>query len=210
MTFKFLRRILYFFLFSFFLASTLCAQDIRDNFSSGTVFDLKKDNAGKIWLATNSGVYISDGINYIQINLGDIKTTNSSIKELYIDNESIFLIFQDSGLIQLNTTTLSYFKVTNMPVTSFFIEDHKKAMILTKNGGIYSFDLVSNSKHSLKLLFQFEYDRDNDPRMTFYSKNYLIVSITNKGLFKLNKKQWIIEKKYNIEPDGFNLSLIHI
>ena len=210
MTFKFPNSIFFLFLICFFLAPNLHAQDVRDNFSSGTVFDLKKDNAGKIWLATNSGVYVSDGMNYIQINLGDIKTTNSSIKELYVENENLFLVFQDSGLIQLNTSTLSFFKVTNMPVASFFVEDHKKAMMLTRNGGIYSFDIVSNSKISLKLLFKFEYDRDNDSRMTFFSKNYLIVSITNKGLFKLNKIHWIIEKKYNIQPDGFNNNFTHL
>jgi ligand-binding sensor domain-containing protein len=210
LTFKFLRKISYFFFFSFFLASSLHAQDVRDNFSSGTVYDLKKDKSGKIWLATNAGVYVSDGMNYIQINLGDTKTTNSSIKELYVENESLFLIFQDSGLMKLNTVTLSFFKITNMSIASFFVEDHKKAMMLTKNGGIYSFDITPNSNSRMKLLFQFEYDRDNDSRMTFYSKNYIIVSITNKGLFKLNKKQWVIEKKYNIQPDGYNNSFTHL
>lgn len=205
-----LRKSIYLFFFSFIVASNLVAQDIRDNFSYGNVFDLKKDNSGRIWLATNTGVYVSDGVNYIQINLGDYQTTNSSIKELYLENEKIFLIFKDSGLMELNSLNLSYSKVTNKPVVSFFIEDHNKAFILTKNASIYSYEIGAKSKIDLKLLVQYANDRDNEPKMTFYSKDYLLISFTNKGIFKINKKKWVIEKKYNIEPDGFNNRFIHL
>ena len=210
LNFILIKKALFILFCSFFLVTPIFTQEVRDNFSIGSVYDIKKDNTGRIWLATNSGLYVSDGVNYIQINLGDINTTNSSIKQLIVEEEEIFIVFQDKGLIALNSSTLSFIKITDKPIASFFIEEHKKAFLLTKNGNLYTYQIGIKSNPKLQLLFTFENDQDNDPRMTFYSKDYLIVSLVNKGIFKINKNKWVVDKKYDIKPDGFNNSFSHL
>jgi hypothetical protein len=53
-------------------------------------------------------------------------------------------------------------------------------------------------------------DDDYEPIMSNLSDDYLIVSLVNKGLYKINKHTWKIEKKYNLIPNGFNNSFTHL
>jgi ligand-binding sensor domain-containing protein len=106
--------------------------DVKDNFSSGTIYDIKKDSKDRIWLATNKGIYVSDGMNFIQIIIGDVNVTNSAIKELIVEGENMFLLFQDKGLVKLNVNSLSYTKITDKPVSSLIIEKNHNAILVTK------------------------------------------------------------------------------
>ena len=204
------RRFLITFSCSVLLFSSIIAQEVRDNFSTGSIYDLKKDGQGRIWLATNSGVYVSDGMNYIQIVIGDAKTTNSSIREIVVDDENIFIILQDKGLIELNSNTLSYTKISDKPVSGLIIEKGHKAIILFRDGVLYTLAFKNKNETSLQKVFDLGYDHDNEPKLANLSNEFILISEPKKGLYKLNKQNWKIEKSYSLIPNGFNNMFSHL
>lgn len=185
---------------SIILATSLYAQDeVLDNFTSGNVYNLKKDTKGRIWMATEKGLYVSDGINYIQIKTGDREITNSAIRQLILNKNSLFLIYKNKGLIKLDINTLQYKNITDKAVANLIIENDTEFHILFLNGGLYH--VTSNrQKYKFDLINQFTSDLDNPPSMTNFSKNSLIVSVVSKGIYLINKLNGRIEKSYNIKP----------
>ena len=204
------RRFLITFSCSFLLFTSIFAQEVRDNFSTGSIYDLKKDGQDRIWLATNTGVYVSDGLNYVQIVIGDKAITNSNIRELVFDKEILFIILQDKGLIELNSTTLDYKKITDKPVANLVIDNDQNAVVLFKDGALFTLKYKNKNPIILQKVLDLGNDQDNEPKMTYLSKDRLIVSKTNKGLYKINKHTWQIEKIYNIIPNGFNNMFAHL
>ena len=180
------------------------AQDVRDKFTNGTVFNLKQDNHGRIWMATDNGLYVSDANNYIQIVIGDKELTNSSIKELVFFNDELYILYENKGLVKLDINSLVSEKITENPVANVIVQDQKNLFILYKNGDLYNVTNKKDKKRAFKLITQIGNDRDNSPSMINFSNKSILVAVVNKGIFRINKQTGLFEKTYNIIPDGFN------
>lgn len=204
MIFKPYSKFLLAFFCGIFLVLQVIAQEVRDNFSSGTIFDIKKDHVGRIWIASDNGVYVSDGINFVQIPTGDYEITNSSIKSLELYQENVFLVYQNKGLVQLNINTLQYKKLSNQSIASILVEDNEHLFLALQNGTLESLDLSNKSKAKFKVLAQLGNDLESSSLITSYSKDYLILSKSNKGVFKINKHTGGIEKVFDFIPRGNN------
>lgn len=189
---------------SLFLVLQVKAQEVRDNFSSGTIYDLKKDQLGRIWMATDNGVYVSDGLNFIQIPVGDFALTNSPIREIQMYKDELYLIFQKNGLVQLNLNTLKYNKITDQPVASILIEDSSNLFVLLNNGKLEKVILKDKGNPIFIKKTKIDVNQDNSPLMTKISTKYLLIASTNQGIYKINKQTGFVEKKLNIIPDGYD------
>ncbi|MFM1929836.1 MAG: hypothetical protein RL387_1164 [Bacteroidota bacterium] len=191
---------------SFLFVLQVSAQDVRDKFSSGTIYDLEKDQLGRIWIASDNGLYVSDGMNFVQIPTGDNAITNSIIRELVLYKDNLYLVYQNKGLIQLNIHSLAFKKITEKAVASLAIEDDAHFMALFQNGDLFKIDISKKQGPIFSLLTQLGNDQDNYPLLFPISKDFLIISLANKGLLKLDRKNGKIVKEYNIVPSGFNNS----
>ena len=82
-----------------FVSAYSFQNEALDKFISGTVYHFQKDSVGRIWMATDKGLYVSDGLNYIQIKTGNKEITNSSVKDLLLYKNTLFVIFKEKAVV---------------------------------------------------------------------------------------------------------------
>ena len=72
-----------------------------EGLSSNFVFDIEKDNNGKIWVATQNGLTVIDGKNFIKYGTSD-NLPSSDINQIAIYKNSIYIATSKDGLYNFN------------------------------------------------------------------------------------------------------------
>ena len=72
-----------------------------EGLSSNFVFDIEKDNTGKIWVATQNGLTVIDGENFIKYGTSD-NLPSSDINQIAIYKNSIYIATSKDGLYSFN------------------------------------------------------------------------------------------------------------
>lgn len=195
-----------------FVSAYSFQNEALDKFISGTVYHFQKDSVGRIWMATDKGLYVSDGLNYIQIKTGNKEITNSSVKDLLLYKNTLFVIFKEKAVVSLDINTLKYQQITNKPVSSIVIDNDHYFFILFNNGELYKVDYDRSRLLKLNLLNQFGNDQDNLPILTSNasSSSSLLLALINKGVYKIDKTTGKILKDYKIIPNGNNNKFSHL
>ncbi len=193
-----------------FVSAYSFQNEALDKFISGTVYHFQKDSIGRIWMATDKGLYVSDGLNYIQIKTGNKDITNSSVKDIVLYKNDLFVIFKEKGLVRLNIKTLKYSEITNNAVSSIIVDNDQYFFILNNNGEFYKVKYNSDDQFKFSLLNQFGNNQDNPPLIASNSSSSFIIAIINKGLYKVDRVSGKILKDYRMIPNGNNNKFAHL
>jgi ligand-binding sensor domain-containing protein len=133
---------------------------IKENFGGTAVRGIVEDKTGTVWFATNNGIIKYDGKTF----------TNFTKKEGLIHNDVWSITIDSSGIIWIGTfqgvctfngkkftpfvlpeTKLDYTRgVTSTKIVHSILEDSKKRMWFTTNGGAYIYDGESLTNLSKK------------------------------------------------------------
>lgn len=133
---------------------------IKDGLSSNTIYDIKIDHTGFIWLASDRGITRYDGAqfkNYRHVKGDSTSLVSDHIIKLIVDDKNmIWALSPDNGISCLNPVTqnfknysrkLGYSFVTDT-IRDFFFAPDKKIWFGTWGKGVFSFDtLTKKSEH---------------------------------------------------------------
>ena len=87
--------------------------NISDGLPSNEINDIKKDDIGYVWIATDKGLSMYDGFNFINFNSKTHPTIfkDNRIKRIQKNGDNLYLFTNSDGLIKLQTTTLDFQKI---------------------------------------------------------------------------------------------------
>ena len=193
-----------------FVSAYSFQNEVLDKFISGTVYHFQKDSVGRIWMATDFGLYVSDGLNYIKIKTGDKEITNSSVKSLVLYKSELYVIYKDKGVVRIDVNTLKYQQITDKVVSNVIIDNDQHFFILYNNGELFKVNNNRNQYLKFSLIAQFGFDQDNPPLITAQSASSFILAIIKKGVFKVERTTGKIVKDYKIIPSGNNNKFAHL
>ena len=87
--------------------------NISDGLPSNEINDIKNDDIGYVWIATDNGLSMYDGFNFINFNSKTHPTIfkDNRIKRIQKNGDNLYLFTNSDGLIKLQTTTLDVQKI---------------------------------------------------------------------------------------------------
>jgi signal transduction histidine kinase len=120
-----------------------------------SIDDIAQDKQGFIWLATKKGLVRFDGSNFIHFNTTTHKEffEKQEVTKLYVDQHYLYLISRNDGVLQLNTKTTTFKRISRTGVESMFIAGNT-TLFLYNNGKL---ELRVNNKSIATRKFQTGY-----------------------------------------------------
>ena len=186
------------------ISNNCLAQELITKLNAGTVFDTKIESNGRIWIATNRGLILHDGINYIRIKPSQKKYQNQSVKSLCVYKHYLYAIFANSGAVKFDLDNFKSVEISNEAIENIVQYNNDHYYILFSDGKI-----EDHTNGKVKLLAKFKLGTEGKPIMTIGPKGSLLVSVPKIGLYQLNITDGKIAKDYGIIPTGFLNSFAH-
>lgn len=108
---------------------------INDGLLDNSILDISKDEDDIIWIATKRGLSRFDGSNFINFNnnSSSVFFKNNRIDKLYSNGHILYLISRGEGLIQLNTITMRFERISYEGVESIDVVENI-IVLLYSNG----------------------------------------------------------------------------
>lgn len=127
----------------------------KNGLPDNSIDDIVKDKQGIIWLATKKGLGRFDGSNFIhfQTNTHADFFKHEEVNKLYLHKHYLYLLSRKDGVLQLNTKTTTFKRITKIGVESMAIHGDT-TVILFENGKL---ELSVNNKSIAKRQFQTGY-----------------------------------------------------
>lgn len=144
--------------------------NINDGLPSNIVYDIKQDNIGYLWIATEKGLVKFDGDNFIQIN--KLKTSC-----LFIDDENIVYAGSENGLLIKNKSKEKFYKSKKV----LKILKHNNDVLIGTIEGTYH--ILNENLLPFKINSTIDFSNIND--IIYHNNSYLIASSSN--LSKVHK-----------------------
>ena len=188
--------LLIFIFFNFFVHAQ--TQDVNLELSSLNVLDLKKQQNGLIWVATDEGlnVFFDDEKHVFYSDIRDsLSVLNSKVDHLFITKSDHLIVLSQDGLSVFNSETFNFNQINldSKPVS--IVEDpyNSNLWVATENSGYY----LINNKFELQDHFTFDPLSplsistsnliDNDKKSIIFSENKVFISSYN-GFNVFDKK----------------------
>ena len=180
------------------LSFSAFSQDQLVSLKTGYIYDSKKDNLGRIWFATSSGLVLHDGANNIKIGTKIYEFDGQEILKLSLFKDGLYVIYKDHGCFKFNLNNLVATKITNKKVISV-VQPNEHVFYVLYSSGV----LEKNEKGKIEKIRKFDDDLDNSSVMFEGPKNTLLVSISFVGLYQINAQSGVTIKDYGIKPVGY-------
>ena len=145
---------------------------VEDGLPSNIIYDIKQDQIGYLWIATDKGLVKFDGDDFTQIN--KFKTTN-----LFIDRNNIIYTGLENGLFIKNKSKEHY--INSKKINKIF--SFEKNIFVGTSEGIYF--LKDNKLEPLKINSTLDFSIIND--ILFCDDSFYIAS--NNGLLQIDSLQ---------------------
>jgi signal transduction histidine kinase/ligand-binding sensor domain-containing protein/AraC-like DNA-binding protein len=122
--------------------------DMSDGLSSSNVYCINQDSYGFIWIGTNNGLNIYNGIDFNQYfrKPGDINSLpGNSIEKIIFDGDTAFIATR-TGLCMMDVVSKQYVQMntgTNKFIRTLFHEKEKNLLWVGTQTGLLKYDLVS-------------------------------------------------------------------
>ena len=188
----------YLLLLLLFLSYLVFAQDLLPNLKTGRIVDSKMDAAKRIWIATDKGLVLHDGSNFIKIKPSQKQYIDQSISALHLYKDNLYVVFTKSGAVRFDIQNFNSTEISNLPVESIVQFNDSHYFILFKDGSI-----VDRFKDKEKQLRKLALNEENPSIMSEGPNGSLLVSIPDIGLYQLNATNGDIIKDFKIAPTGF-------
>ena len=126
-------------------------QGLPDN----SIDDIIQDKQGFIWLATKKGLVRFDGSNFIHFNTSTYNDffKTQEVTKLYLHKNHLYLLSRTDGILQLDTKTTTFKRITKIGVESMVIHGDT-TLLLYENGKL---ELRANNKTLATRKFQTGY-----------------------------------------------------
>jgi hypothetical protein len=174
------------------------SQDLLPNLKTGRILDSKMDAEKRIWIATDHGLVLHDGSNYIKIKPTQKQYIGQSINALHLYKDYLYVIFTKSGVVRFDINNFSSTEISNLPVESIVQFNDQHYYILFNDGRIV--DRFSNNQ---KQLCKLAVNIESHSIMSKGPNNTLLVSIPKIGLYQINALNGNLIKDFKIAPTGF-------
>jgi ligand-binding sensor domain-containing protein len=203
-------------LFLLFMINTMQSQNlisdytyfsINDGLLDNSILDVSKDEHDIIWVATKRGLSRFDGVNFINFNSNNSSVffKNNKIDKLYSNGHILYLLSRREGLIQLNTTTMKFKRISYNGIESIDISGNTTVMLFTKGQLVVKKRGKIKAKHNLTTTLNAEVIvKNNKIYCSVQGKKLQVYNLQLNELeqislpYKINSTSIIKSKKYGL------------
>ncbi|MFM7217392.1 MAG: two-component regulator propeller domain-containing protein [Bacteroidota bacterium] len=166
------------------------------------IYDIKVDQAGYVWLATERGVIRYDRKNFVEIGTGDSVLDNATCKKLCLTSTRLYCAFPQVGFAAINLTDYSDTYSERVNICDISAAHEKDYAVLFADGKV-------ESRNNLKTnaAIDFHWARSG---ILQHHKGQLFLSLPEKGLYLLDPITLNVIKTDDFIPTGFHASFEEI
>ncbi|NDC78640.1 MAG: hypothetical protein EBZ67_12320, partial [Chitinophagia bacterium] len=159
------------------------------------VNDIRRDRNGYFWMATERGIIRYDGRSFVEVPPRDPAFRFQEVTRLELEDDSLYLIYRDSGCMVLDLASLQYRLLLPEAVDDILVLPGGDRVATLRSGTIAR-------ERGGRWMIRFRMGWKN-PGILRYHDGRLFASLPNSGLFQIDPETLQPIRKYDKLPGGF-------
>jgi hypothetical protein len=157
--------------------------------------DIRQDRNGYFWMATERGIIRYDGRSFVEVPPKDQAYRFQEVTRLELENDSLYVIYRDSGCMVLDLASLRYRLLFREAVDDILVLPGGDR-VATLQSGFIAREREGRWMKRVRLGWK-------KPGILRYHDGRLFASLPNRGLFQIDPETLRPIRKYDKLPGGF-------
>lgn len=160
-----------------------------------SINDIRRDDHGFFWLATERGLIRFDGRNFIEVHPPSTGMGRREIEKLHLKGDSLWLIYRGQGCVLLNISTFKFTGITEEPVDDAAGISGGGMILLMEDGTL----IKSRAGRQLAVR---RYTRGKKGLLLVHLDR-LFVSLPGTGAFELDTLDLSVRRRLPFDPEAY-------